>query len=132
VILDNRLPPPPNGWPLLPFPDRDGALNYPAALDESVRQQLQVILSTRPGEQLMRPAFGAGLTTFLGEPDTITTRRRIVDRVTEALAEWEPRIDVNRIDVVDISDRPGWLRVEIGYRLKRTGDVMTLGVNLEL
>ena len=80
----------------------------------------------------MRPSFGAGLTSFLGEPDTITTRRRIVDRVTEAIAEWEPRIDVNRVDVVEMSDRPGWLRVEIGYRLKRTGDVMTIGVNLEL
>jgi len=132
VILDAKLPPPPKGWPLLPFPDEDGALTYPAALDESVRQQLRVILSTRPGEQLMRPSFGAGLTGFLGEPDTITTRRRIVDRVTEAIAEWEPRIDVNRVDVVEMSDRPGWLRVEIGYRLKRTGDVMTIGVNLEL
>ena len=132
MILDTRFPSPPKGWPLLPFPGEDGELTYPAALDESVRQQLQVILSTRPGEQLMRPSFGAGLTSFLGEPDTITTRRRIVDRVTEAIAEWEPRIDVNRVDVVDMPDRPGWLRVEIGYRLKRTGDVMTLGVNLEL
>jgi len=132
VTLDTRVPAPPRGWPLLPFPDQHGELAYPAALDESVRQQLQVILSTRPGEQLMRPAFGAGLTAFLGEPDTITTRRRIVDRVTEALAQWEPRIDVNRVDVVEMPDRPGWLRVEIGYRLRRTGDVMTLGVNFEL
>lgn len=131
-MLDAKTPRPAIGWPLLPLPDDNGELAYPVALETSVRQQLQVILSTRPGEQLMRPGFGAGLTDFLGEPDTIATRRRILDRVTESIAQWEPRIEVNRVDVNDLPARPGWLRVEIGYRLRRTGQVMTLGVNLEL
>jgi phage baseplate assembly protein W len=132
VILDKNPPAPPIGWPLLPVPDENGELEYPVALAESVRQQLQVILSTRPGEQLMRPGFGAGLTEFLGEPDTITTRRRVYDRVADAIGRWEPRIEVDRIDVNDLPGRPGWLRIEIGYRLRRTGDIMTLGVSLEL
>ena len=97
-----------------------------------MRQQLQVILSTRPGEQLMRPGFGAGLTEFLGEPDTIATRRRIYDRVNETVVRWEPRVEVDRIEVNDLPGRPGWLRIELGYRLRRTGQIMTLGVNLEL
>jgi len=132
MILDTKPPAPAMGWPLLPFPDENGELAYPAVLAESVRQQLQVILSTRPGEQLMRPGFGAGLTEFLGEPDTITTRRRVFDRVNEAIAQWEPRVDIDRVDVNDLPGRPGWLRIEIGYRLRRTGQIMTLGVNLEL
>jgi phage baseplate assembly protein W len=132
MVLDTKPRAPSLGWPLLPFPDRNGELAYPPALADSVRQQLQVILSTRPGEQLMRPGFGAGLTEFLGEPDTITTRKRIYDRVIEALTRWEPRVDVNRVEVNDLPGRQGWLRIEIGYRLRRTGDIMTLGVNLEL
>jgi phage baseplate assembly protein W len=132
VILDSRPPGPPIGWPLLPVPDANGELTYPAALGESVRQQLQVILSTRPGEQLMRPGFGAGLTDFLGEPDNVTTRRRVYDRVTESIARWEPRVDVDRVDVDDLPGRPGWLRIEIAYRLRRNGELATLGVNLEL
>ena len=132
MIPGNRPPGPPIGWPLLPFPNDDGEMSYPASLAESVRQQLQVILSTRPGEQLMRPEFGAGLTEFLGEPDTVTTRRRVYDRVTEAIGRWEPRVEVNRIEVDEVPGRPGWLRIEVGYRLRRTGDVMTLGLNLEL
>lgn len=132
MIPENRPPGPPIGWPLLPFPDDDGEMAYPASLAESVRQQLQVILSTRPGEQLMRPEFGAGLTEFLGEPDTVTTRRRVYDRVNEAIGRWEPRVEVNRVEVDQVPGRPGWLRIEVGYRLRRTGDVMTLGLNLEL
>ena len=80
----------------------------------------------------MRPGFGAGLFDFLGEPDTITTRRRVYDRVSESIAKWEQRIDVSRIEVDDVPGRPGWLRIEIGYRLRRTGETQTLGVNLEL
>ena len=132
MILDPKPRSPSIGWPLLPFPDENGELTYPPALAESVRQQLQVILSTRPGEQLMRPGFGAGLAEFLGEPDTITTRRRIYDRVSEAVGRWEPRVEVDRVEVNDLSGRPGWLRIELGYRLRRTGQIMTLGVNLEL
>jgi phage baseplate assembly protein W len=132
MLLDTKPRAPAIGWPLLPFPDENGTLEYPAALAESVRQQLQVILSTRPGEQLMRPGFGAGLTEFLGEADTIATRRRIYDRVNETVLRWEPRVEVDRIEVGDLPGRPGWLRVELGYRLRRTGQIMTLGVNLEL
>lgn len=131
-IPDRRRLAPPIGWPLLPVPDALGEIAYPSALADSVRQQLQVILSTRPGEQLMRPEFGAGLTDFLGEPDTVTTRQRIYDRVTGAIAQWEPRVEVDRVEVDDVPERPGWLRIEIGYRLRRTGEVRTLGMNLEL
>jgi len=132
MLLDTKPKAPAIGWPLLPFPSENGTLEYPAALAESVRQQLQVILSTRPGEQLMRPGFGAGLTEFLGEPDTIATRRRIYDRVNDTVVRWEPRVEVDRIEVNDLPGRPGWLRIELGYRLRRTGQIMTLGVNLEL
>ena len=132
MLLDTKPKAPAIGWPLLRFPSENGTLEYPAALAESVRQQLQVILSTRPGEQLMRPGFGAGLTEFLGEPDTIATRRRIYDRVNETVVRWEPRVEVDRIEVNDLPGRPGWLRIELGYRLRRTGQIMTLGVNLEL
>ena len=122
---------PPIGWPLLPQPDGDGVMRFPS-LAQSVRDNLKVILSTRPGEQLLRPGYGAGLTDFLGQPDTITTRRRVYDRVTEAIGRWETRVDLDRVDVADAPGRRGQLRVEIAYRLRRTGEARTLGVNLEL
>lgn len=131
-MRSSPVPPPPIGWPLLPFPDAEGRLHYPPSLAESVRQQLEVILSTRPGEQLMRPGFGAGLTEFLAQPDDITTRKNIHDRVVDAIGEWEPRVLLDRVDVGDLPGRPGVVRVEVAYRLRRTGESRTLGVNLEL
>lgn len=131
MTLGASPPRPPIGWPLLPMPDDEGRLAYPSP-EASVRQNLRVILSTRAGEQLMHPSYGAGLVTFIGAPDTVTTRRRIHDRVTEAVGRWETRITVDRVDVTPLADRPGHLRIGIAYRLRRTGEPRTLGVNLEL
>lgn len=119
------------GWPLLARPDGAGRLVYPS-LAESVRQSIQIILQTRPGEQLMRPDFGAGLQNFLHEPNTLTTRQRIHDTITEALARWEPRVVVDRIDVWEVADRPSELRVELAYRLRRTGAPEQLGLTIQL
>jgi phage baseplate assembly protein W len=121
----------PLGFPLLPVPDERGELHFPT-LDASVRQSIEVILRTRPGEQLMRPEFGAGLEELVGEPNVLATRRRIRDLVANSLAQWEPRIDVERVDVLEADGAPTHVRVEINYRLRRTGVVQGLGLTLDL
>ena len=123
------LIPPPIGFPLLPVPDDHGRLVW-SGLEQSVQQAIRVILSTRPGEQLMRPRFGAGLDRFVNEPNSVETQRRIRDAVTESLAAWEPRITVERIDIDSVPGRPGQLRVEIAYALVRTGEARRLGLTL--
>ncbi len=125
------IPRPPIGWPLLPLPDEQGRLSWPS-LEESIRQNLRVILATRPGELLMRPFFGAGLTEFIGESNDLLTRRRIHDRVTEAIGQGEPRIELDRVDLDTSPEHPERLRIEIAYRLRRTGSPATLGVTLDL
>ena len=122
---------PPIGWPLLPLPDAGGNLTWPT-LEQSVSQLIRVILQTRPGEQLMRPNFGAGLENFLHEPNTLTTHRRIRDAVSDALGRWERRIIVDDIAVGPVNDEPGQIRVEIAYRLRRTGAASRLGLTLDL
>jgi phage baseplate assembly protein W len=119
------------GWPLLPLPDEHGELAWPG-LAQSVRESIRIILSTRPGEQLMRPEFGGGLDRVLHEPNTITTRRRIRDLVQESLARWERRILVDAVEVWEVPDEPSHVRVEIAYRLARTGAPAALNVTVQL
>lgn len=123
----------PLGWPLLPVPDANGQLHYPG-LAQSVREQIQVLLSTRPGEQLMNPCFGAGLENLLTEPNTVATRSRIQELVGDALKRWEDRIVVDGIAVDPVSDAAtgvaDGVRVEIAYRLLRTGAPARVGLTL--
>jgi phage baseplate assembly protein W len=116
---------------LLPLPDEGGNLTWPT-LEQSVAQQIRVILQTRPGEQLMRPTWGAGLENFLHESNNITTHRRIRDLVTSTLGRWEQRIIVDDVAVSVPTDQPGQVRVEIAYRLRRTGAANRLGLTLDL
>ena len=120
------------GWPLLPLPDDSGAIAYPT-LEDSVRQTIRAMLSTRPGEQLMRPDFGAGIELFLHQPNDLATRRQIRDSIDNALKRWEARILVDSIEVWEVADEPMRVRVEIRYRLARTGAPaqMTLTVQLQ-
>lgn len=125
-----RVPAPPLGWPLLPEPS-DGAMAYPDLAD-SVRQSIKIILLTRPGELLLHPNFGAGLEEFLHEPNILLTRRRIRDRIVESLQRWEPRIFLDQVEVWEVPNRPDRTRVEIFYRLKRTGASANLVLDVML
>lgn len=126
-----RLPPPPIGWPLLPVPDDTGRLAWPS-LTRSIHDQIRVILQTRPGEQLMRPRFGAGLQELVGQPDTLSTRQRVQELVTSSLARWEPRISIEGVEVFDDPTQPGTVRVDIRFRIRRTGAPSQLGVTIAL
>jgi len=126
---------PPIGWPLLPRPDENGRIDWPK-LEASVSGQLKVILATRPGELLGHPDFGAGLQEFLHEQNTLATRARIQARIEEALQRYEPRIVLDAVEVFDDTDAAeaelGSVRVEIHYRLRRTGVARTTGLTLAL
>jgi uncharacterized protein len=130
-MAGTTIPPAPVGWPLLPLPDASGQMNYPT-LEQSVRQSIQVILRTRPGEQLMHPVFGAGLQNFLNEGNNLLTRRRIHDAIASALENWEPRILVDRLDIMEVADYPSRLRVEIAYRIRRTGAAQHVGLTMDV
>jgi phage baseplate assembly protein W len=118
-------------WPLLPVPDENGYLAFPS-LEDSVRQSIRIILMTRPGERIMRPAFGGGLENMLHQQNTLTTRRQIRDLITEALERWEKRIILDRVDVWEVDDRPSAIRVEIAYRLRRLNQPLQLGLTMDM
>lgn len=130
-MTTRRAPPPPIGFPLRFVPDAAGELRFPT-LETSVRQAIEAILRTRPGEQLARPDFGAGLAELLHEPNTAATRRRVQDLVTASLQRWEPRIDLDRVDVIEVPGEPSRLRVEIAYRLRATQAPQEIGLSMDL
>jgi uncharacterized protein len=90
--------------------------------DEDVRESILMILATPIGERRMRPQFGCGVHDLIFAPNTPATHGLIAYHVAEALALWEPRIELQRDGVraqVDPSD-PTQVLVHINYTLRAT------------
>jgi uncharacterized protein len=121
----------PIGWPFLPVPVPGGQLTYPD-LERSVRDSIRIILATRPGEQLMRPRFGAGLQNFLDEGNTVALRSQIQSAIVNNLQNYENRITVDAVDVNPASDAPSEVQIQIHYRVLRTNVAQQIGVTLNL
>lgn len=81
-------------------PFRFDITGYPAhAAGESVLHcSIFTILSTVPGERVMRPGFGSYLRTFIQEPMSRATGFRCRAEVFRAIRLWEPRVRV--VDVL--------------------------------
>ena len=121
VLSSSRAAParPPICWPLLPVPDADGRLRFPD-LETSVRQRIEAVLRTSPGEQLMRPAFGGGLERLIHQPNTVEVRARTQEALVQIVSAYEPRILLDRVEV-KAGDEPRELLVTIAYRIRATG-----------
>jgi phage baseplate assembly protein W len=121
----------PIGWPFLPVPQTGGQLAYPD-LERSVRDSIYIILATRPGEQLMRPRFGAGLQNFLDEGNTVALRSQIQSAIVSNLQNYENRITVDAVDVNPAPAAPSEVQIQIYYRVLRTNVAQQIGVTLNL
>lgn len=119
----------PISWPFLPVP-QGGVMTFPT-LEQSVRDSIRIILTTRPGEQLMTPYFGAGLQNFLDEGNTIATHRQIQSTILDNLQNYEPRITVDAVEVTPIAGAPSELSIQIHYRIIRTNAPGQVGVTMQ-
>lgn len=99
------------GWRFPLRPARDSALLDGMGL---IRQSIETILDTEPGERIMLPAFGCGLRRYLMEPNSLTTRSAIAEDITAALQSWEPRIRLTNVAVTPDED-PSLVWIEISY-----------------
>ncbi len=98
----------------------------------SVRQSILLLLSTIPGERVMRPDFGCELHRLVFSPNDNTTSGLAIHYVRQALDRWEPRAQVVRIDAEPNPDAPDRLDISLSYRLRRTQITEDLSFSIEL
>lgn len=87
---------------------------------EDIRSSLEILLSTRPGERVMLPSYGCQLDELLFEPLTTTMKTYIKDLIQTAILYHEPRIDVNKIELVDTGELEGQILVTVDYTIRAT------------
>lgn len=85
---------------------------------EAVRQAILMLVSTRPGERVMRPAYGCHLFRLAFAPNDDTTAGLAIHHVRQALERWEPRIRIVALDAGRHPEVPSRLDVHLTYRLE--------------
>lgn len=86
-----------------------------------IRQLIESVLFTAPGERVNRPTFGSALLHMVFEPIGDVVAAAVQAAVQASLHEWLGElIEVQRVEVTG-SD--GTLTVGVAYAVRRTGQV---------
>ena len=106
------------GWK---FPFQFDAASGGVAMSEyeqNIKECVNIILGTKPGERQMLPEFGCGVHEHMFAPNTRATAAMISRKVERALARWEPRIEVTSVDAWP--DAAGQIKVNVEYKIRST------------
>lgn len=100
--------------------------------DDSIRQSVLMLLMTRRGERVMRPNYGCDLHRLMFAPNNDATANIAIHYVRTALEQWEPRIDLIKIDAGAHPYRRSVLIIDLEYQVRTTGSLEQLDISLNL
>ena len=86
----------------------------------AIRQSLLLLLSTRPGERVMRPQYGCHLFRLAFAPADDTTAGLAIHYVARAVERWEKRVEIVSLDAQRPPQEPFLLEVRMRYRVRAT------------
>jgi phage baseplate assembly protein W len=109
------------GWA---FPIRVDATGGIALVsrEREIEEAIRLILGTSPGERPMRPEFGCRIHEYVFSPADSATATALGNEVRSALRRWEPRIDVEEVNVSIAPADPSLLYIDIRYSIRTTND----------
>lgn len=83
-----------------------------------IRDLIEQVIFTSPGERVNRPTFGSGVLQLVFEPNSVELAGTTQFLVQSSLQEWLGElIQVNTVDVESIEER---LTVTVNYIIRRT------------
>lgn len=88
--------------------------------ETEIREALSIMISTVRGERYLRPKFGTDLRDYPFTPITTALKRDVEDMITQSIAEYEPRIIVDKVTVDDSDSLEGMLAIYVSYTVRAT------------
>jgi phage baseplate assembly protein W len=113
------------GWSFPPRLDHRGRISTvggPAEIEQAIR----IIITTIPGQRVMRPEFGCRLHELVFAPNDAQTAGLAERYVRDALGRWEPRIDLDEVIAQPDPDFPARLLITTRYTIRATHNSRSL------
>lgn len=95
---------------------------------DHLRQSILDILSTYPGERIMRPEYGSRLRDLIDRPVTAQWLADLYFEVAYAIQRWEPRVRVQR--VAARMDTPGQVALDLALRIANAPQASSITVTV--
>lgn len=91
--------------------------------DDHVRDMIEQLLFTNPGERVNRPDFGSGLLQLVFAPNSPELAAALQFTVQAALQRWLG--DVIDVQLLEVTSEDSTLRIVVQYVVRRTGEART-------
>ncbi|MFW5443973.1 MAG: GPW/gp25 family protein [Methylococcaceae bacterium] len=98
----------------------------------AIRQSILLLISTMPGERVMRPQYGCNLQQLVFMLNDATTHGLAIHYVRSALEQWEPRIDILYLDAEVSRDDSSIMNIILEYRIRHLHQTDQLGIAYHL
>ena len=119
-----------NTSPILPLDLSSGAIaSYTDdQIKELIKQNVKMVLLTHPGERIMWPEFGVGLSGYLFELQNTNVPITIKRKIQDQLSKWIPTIQLLNIRTSVPANQENTLGIVIEYQIDflRTKDFLEL------
>jgi phage baseplate assembly protein W len=89
--------------------------------DDHVRDMIEELLFTNPGERVNRPDFGSGLLQLVFAPNSAELAAALQYTVQASLQRWLS--DVIDLQALEVDAQDSTLRVVVQYAIHRTGQL---------
>src|SRR5262245_21907620 len=87
------------GWSFPPAFDKQLQVVRMTEDIEDIKESLELLLTTTPGERVMQPRYGCDMTELVFESLDTGTKTIIIDRIKTAILFFEPRIKAEKIEL---------------------------------
>lgn len=108
------------GWGFPPEFNRDAGEVRMVRGAEDIDESLRILMATVPRERVMQPAYGCGLKQLVFESINESTLTLIRDAIQRAVLFFEPRIDLEDIEIDEGQAHEGVLLIKLNYIVRTT------------
>ncbi|SRR5260370_34702292 len=91
--------------------------------DDHIRDMIELLLFTAPGERVNRPDFGSGLLQMVFAPNSPELAAAVQFTLQAALNRW--MADLIDVRTVEVNSEDATLSVEVSYVVKATGQTQS-------
>ncbi|WP_251068872.1 GPW/gp25 family protein [Shewanella sp. NKUCC06_TVS] len=108
------------GWRFPPEFAGSGRQAAMVSEETDITESIAILLSTNPGERVMEPDYGCGIKAMVFEEINLATITKLTHVIERAILFFEPRIDLELIEIVTDYAMEGRLDISLDYRVITT------------